>query len=123
MAEGGKWWKVSGRWIRFSFVVPNNPSVPSLRLNSNHSSSLSAVSSTPTSAHKAADYETKRCAPALGSNLEEKCADVVVFRLVQKMKFNIASEFTSYNDIIVDVVDKRPDAIRPRHGPTEARRH
>jgi len=65
--------------IRFSFVVPNNSSVSSLRPNYNHSSSPSAVSSTLTSTHEAADYGTKRCATALESNLEEHCADLVVF--------------------------------------------
>jgi hypothetical protein len=38
--------------------------------------------------------------------LEEECADLVVFRLVQKMKFNIASELTSRNNIVIDVVDE-----------------
>ena len=85
-------------------MLPNNPS--SLRPNFNPSSSLSAVSSTSKTAHEAAGYETKRCARATGSKPEEKCADLVAFRLAQKMKFNIASEFISHEGIMVDLIDE-----------------
>ena len=52
--------------------------------NFNYSSSLSPVSSTSTSVHKAVDYEKKGCAPVLESDLEEKCADLVVFNSFRK---------------------------------------
>ena len=81
---GGTRRRIVGQ-LRFSSVVTKQSIHSVSRPNSNHSSSLSAGSSTSTSANEAANYETKRCAPpALEPNVKEKFADLVVFRLHRK---------------------------------------